>query len=503
MILRSPTRIGLWLAMVLLYSWPALWNGGPFFFPDSSHYIRSADAAVVSLTGVRSEWSDRLILTDGREGTAATADGGNAGSTPIRSTRTVLTGRSIYYGALLYGGFAFGKYGPVFIQSAIAVTAVGLFLFGASQSSDPSHRGRWIWGGLLAIGTLTPLPFFLSRLMPDAFTGLLAVALVALLAFWDRYTRIAQAFLVALASAAILFHTSHILLTVAIGAAALLLTIGSKASWTRVIVLPAVLMLLAAGGQMLFSAAVTQTLGAPPISPPFMSARLIADGPGYAYLKTHCGEGHFVLCRYLDRMPKGSDTLLWSEDPRDGVFSTVSDPVKRALGRQDTAFYIAVLKDRPLEVIGSMAGSIAKQTVEFDLDHFNYIPIHREGARLHLPDATFRWVEQSAAYRGSVPIAPTVILSIATTIASLLIITIAIIQAVRRKTWRSPVITATFLLVLAVAANVVICGALSTPHARYLMRIIWLLPLVVAALGASGFQFRLTRFIPTGETAAP
>lgn len=501
--MRVRTRVGFWVAMVLLYAWPALWNGGPFFFPDSSHYIRSADAAVVSLTGVKSEWSDRIVLFEDEQLKPSAHEGKNLNPISIRSTRTVLTGRSVYYGGMLYIGLMAGALGPVFIQSAIAVTAIGLFLCGAARGVDPRHRKRWVWGGLLAVGALTPLPFFVSRLMPDAFTGLLAVALVALLVFWDTYTKVARAVLILIASAAILFHTSHILLTIAIGAAALMLNVGANASWRRLIALPLGLILVSAAGQMIFSAGVERTLNTSPISPPFMSARLIADGPGYQYLKEHCGTEAFMLCHYMDRMPQGSDTLLWSEDPREGIFSTVADPVKRALGEQDVAFYITVLKARPIEVLSSMLRSTAKQSVAFRLSHFNYIAVHREGYRLHLPEATFRSVERSAAFRGTVPVYPVQVLTIVMTFASCIVIGVAVALAVRQKAWPLPAVTAAMLLVLAVAANIVICGALSTPHGRYLMRIIWLLPLAVAALGASGFQFRYPRRIPTGELAKP
>ena len=45
----------------IAFLWPAMLNGGPFWFPDSSTYIRAADAAAVTLTGHRSEWSDLLV----------------------------------------------------------------------------------------------------------------------------------------------------------------------------------------------------------------------------------------------------------------------------------------------------------------------------------------------------------------------------------------------------------------------------------------------------------
>ncbi len=42
-------------AMALL--WPAFYNHQPFFFPDTTAYVRGADAAVFKLTGIPSAWT--------------------------------------------------------------------------------------------------------------------------------------------------------------------------------------------------------------------------------------------------------------------------------------------------------------------------------------------------------------------------------------------------------------------------------------------------------------
>src|SRR3546814_852222 len=138
-------------------------------------------------------------------------------------------------------------------------------------------------------------------------------------------------------------------------------------------------------------------------------------------LEDHCPTSEFALCTYFDRMPRPSDIMLWSEDPRDGIFSAVTDNAKRELGREDRRFYLAVLRERPLEVIDTIIRSSARQAVEFDLDHFNYIEPHRDGARQHLPPEVFAWVERSGAYHGTVPAGEPIDIMIVTTIASLLL----------------------------------------------------------------------------------
>jgi len=68
------------------------------------------------------------------------------------------------------------------------------------------------------VGLLSPLPFFVSRLMPGAFTGPLILAFVSLILFGAHYGRLARTFLFMVAAAAITFHISHILLILSVGA---------------------------------------------------------------------------------------------------------------------------------------------------------------------------------------------------------------------------------------------------------------------------------------------
>jgi hypothetical protein len=490
-----------WLACVLLYAWPALANGGGIFFPDTTNYIRAADAAVVSLTGHSSQWSDRLVakpLDKPSESNPAakaptaspSANPASASASALQPTRTVLNGRSIYYGALLYVGLeGFGRYGPVFIHSAIAVTALALILM-AIPAVDQRRRWLWIAGGLLALGALSPLPFFLTRLMPGAFTGIGVAALVSLLLFWDHHSRFSRVFLIALVAASATFHTTHLALTLVVACGAIILNLGRKEGWKLHLALPAMIIGTAAIAQMIFAAAVIMSIHTPPISPPFLSARVIADGPGRDYLKTHCTQPRFILCDYVGRMGDGSDTMLWSENTADGIFSAVPQPIQRKLAAQDTAFYFAVVKDRPMAVLQSSLTSAGEQFTHFDLDHFNYGPEFLGRAKSQLPAQTYDWVSKTAAFTGGVPIRMTIIATIAITIITLYLLGVTTISAIAKRARPSPIVCVCLLFLLVVVANGFICGAFSTPHARYQMRLIWLLPLGVIMLGISGFSLR-------------
>ncbi len=66
--------IAFFLAIFAL-SWPAIFNGQPFFFPDTTNYIRAADRAIVTIFGnsFKTHWTtERPIREPGELGESQT-----------------------------------------------------------------------------------------------------------------------------------------------------------------------------------------------------------------------------------------------------------------------------------------------------------------------------------------------------------------------------------------------------------------------------------------------
>src|SRR5262249_43155340 len=74
----------------------------------------------------------------------------------------------------------------------------------------------------------------------------------------------------------------------------------------------------------------TYLYGKPSLSgkdrPPFLLARVIADGPGRSYLRQHCGELKLAICDYVERLPDNFGDFLWAPN---GIWQTA------LLSRQD------------------------------------------------------------------------------------------------------------------------------------------------------------------------
>ncbi len=459
------------MAVALL--WPAFLNGGPFWFPDTSNYLRAADAGVVYLTGERSEWSDRLAPV-------AAATVGGAPATELSPQRPVLSGRSIYYGFLIYVPMRLlGAWGAVALQ---ALLVAGAFLFAAAIATRSLERRRlaWILSGVAVAVVLTPLPYYTSMLMPDVFAGILIALFACAICLGRQMTRWEG--VAALTAAAVIatFHTSHVLLAVALGMAGFLVVRGTGHR-LRALLVGAGVAAVGVVSAIAFSIAVEHALGAPPMSPPFLSARLGHGGPAPGYLRIHCdgkaaGE-RFALCAYRDRLPLHSDAFLWNEEPASGVFQVVPPAMQRRISEEDKKFFLAVLAYDPLGTCSFVLKSMWRQLGDFELIGFNYAEFKAPEWRDKYPERVAARIAETRAAEGTMPTAFTTLATVVVCgLAFAAVIGLGLAHWRRSVAVRPEIVRFATILVLGILANALICGGLSVPTGRYQMRLIWLLP---------------------------
>lgn len=467
--------------------WPAFLNGGPFWFPDTSNYLRGADAGVVYLTGERSEWSDRLAAAPPEAGPAAEG----ARTSGVLPARPVLSGRSIYYGYLIYVPMRlFDAWGAIALQ---ALLVAGAFLFCIAIATRLLERRRFVWilsSAAVAV-VLTPLPFYTSMLMPDVFAGILIALCACAICLNRQMTRWESVAAIGAAAVIATFHTSHVLLALAVGAAGFLVVRGTGQR-VRSLLIGGGAAAVGAVSAMMFSAAVEHALGSAPVSPPFLSARLSHDGPAIGYLRDHCDDEpageRFALCAYRDRLPLHSDAFLWSEDPANGVFQIMPPEMQRRISAEDTKFFLAVLAADPLGTGSFVLRSMWAQLGQFDLVGFNYPEFKQPEWHDKYPARVAARISESRAADGTMPTAFVTLTTVAAC-GLAFAATIGLGLAYRRRSVavRPEIVRFATILFLGVLANALICGGLSRPTGRYQMRIIWLLPFAaqVVASGAS------------------
>lgn len=451
-------------ALLVANVWPAIYNRQPFFYGDTSSYFRGAEAGIQKLTGRTSAWTQNE----------------RSSSVSLSSVhdKTVLGGRSVYYGALLYLGDFAGRLWPVvFLQSAVVLVAISLTL---------QALGLFTWRRLaiisLILAVLTPMPFFVSFLMPDIFAAITILAIVNLLLAVNRMPLWTRLLWTAFLTAALLFHVSHVLLTVILSALVLLLAMLFQFPISRAGVIAVICALAVAfTGQYLFDTAVKRLVGEPPLLPPILMARMITDGPGYRYLKTTCPGSGFAVCRFLNRLPLAMDDFLWDTNPAHGVFAVADPATRRALASQQYGFAEAVVRFDPLGELTAFLRNAAIQIAHIDYEEFNYGSGAHEFFSTHLPAAYYNAMTHTRAWREGIPRKLLSVVTILTTCAAAFYMCFFLF-AWRTRNARERLTIAFVLFVCAgVVTNPVVC-ALTSAHNRYEARVIWLVPLAAMLL---------------------
>lgn len=477
------TRFFSILLFCLALSWPALRNGGPFVMSDTTTYVRGADAAVYKLTGMRTMWTgtfiERYETYRPHEGRSAPSPAAAADAADLPVT---IAGRSIFYGILLYLSSLTGSFwGAALFQIVLTATAIRLAaetccrLFGRA---DPGPGGVALIAFVLG---LSPAGYFAGYMMPDIFLPLAILAFCQVALLWRMMNRAERIFWIALLTMSGLFHSLHLVILLA--AFAVLFAVKRAAFWRedrQPATAIAAAIIIGFVGQAGFGMMVRQATGAAPVTIPFVTARLIADGPGRDYLRAHCVPPSFHLCHYAGRLQGDSDSFLWSYDPRLGIFSATTPRERRQLSAEQAAFVIAVTRDRPWAVVRSTIVSILRQSGKWRLPEFNYGPAIREHFRMKLPDPALDDVKRSAAYRQVMPVRFVEVMTPLLVIGAigLMVMTFRRMSAAGRRMILPYVAIVVAMLVL----NIILCGGVSTPHDRYQMRLIWLLPLLSAML---------------------
>ena len=466
------SRLAILIVATALMLWPALVNKGPFWFFDSSSYIRVADAAVVYVTGYQSGWSDRLEVARGQD----VADSAAKDAAKVEPTRPVLLGRSIYYGFLIFLPIlAFGPWGAIVLQAFISVALIAFCL--SLMNARREHGAGLLAVVLCFLALATPLPFYVCLLMPDVVAGLLILIMVTLLVTWKRSSKWQKLVLLASAAVMVTFHITILLMAIIIGAVGVLV---SSTRWDMLQKAGSFLGVVSIGilANLAFSLAIEQALKKPAISPPFLSARMTAAGPGMGFLKASCAADSqsWELCSHLENLPQESDHFLWSRLPSRGVFQLADEEGQRRMAGQDKAFFIEVLLHDPIGVIGVSAVATLQQLVSFEFSIFNYARKHVDQIHDRYPPDAASVISQSRAAHGEMP---TTVTLWAVVVVSVLSLVLLLAFALRDLNWRTERMQFAGFVVMALFANAAMCGALSGPHGRYQMRIIWLLPVSV------------------------
>lgn len=478
---RSPRGFRAFLlfaATVVLCLAVLIINRGPLFYFDTGSYFRQGDAAL------------SLIIPAPKNDGVATETGDGSAEARVEDDDTTSGSRSMAY-SLLVASFwrADALPGVVVVHLAMLLLAVWLAMRVLQRTAQTDRSTLQLVTIPLLAGATTALPFYIAYIMPDIFASILLI-LIAVAVVAGHHMRLMEWLAVsALAAFSVVLHPSHlgiVVLMVPFVVLAALLRLG-YGRWLAV-GFSICLVAIAIAERKAFEIATETVARKEVIHTPHITARLIADGPGLAYLDDVCPRDDLATCAL-------HEALSWSDDPyrltashiifeqseRLGSFRLMPVEDQQAVAAEQRAFFLQVLRARPFGTVFALSGNAMEQLTKNSVRQTipNEAVMKNAKSLSGLPEDKLEVLDNIVMKRdyswlGSVNAIHSVIYLFSFAVVIGLLVW-------PRRVAPSLKLFALFILI-GVAVNALVCGGVSQPADRYGARVMWLLPFTAAFL---------------------
>ncbi|MFQ5621763.1 MAG: hypothetical protein ACE5FS_00050 [Paracoccaceae bacterium] len=491
---ESVWSAGLWyLFSVACLLWVFLANGVPLYYFDTGGYLLQGER-FLDIVG--------LMPDDGAAATQSSAAGG--AGTGAQKDNTVQGGRSLIYGITLalfhtFMGFA----SVVFAQAALLVVAVWLSVR-VLLRVHPGHLSVAATTGLCILAaSLGSAAFYTAFLMPDIFAPIQLLMLAALMTLLPgmRWWETALAFI--LASTSVVMHPSHLLIALVLVPVA---PLAAFLSGSRRVVLSSALVaavaLIGVTERFAFVVATETVTDSEVVYRPFITARLIVDGPGLEYLDDVCPQAGLATCelRKLLVRPRQitASHIIFAQSEELGSLRLLPEETQERITEEQVILLRGVLMTHPISFVRSVVGNTMTQL--FFVNAYVTLPDGGVTDRLRrlIPEESKELTDARLTSRiGWLPwfaLFQLVIygLSLVTIIAGVFLRSVG-------AGW--PIRTFAATVFVGILANSLVCGAVSQPSDRYGARIVFLLPVLAILFFSTkrASDARSSRAGPTGE----
>jgi hypothetical protein len=441
------------IAAAAALCWPAIWNGYPLLMSDSAEYVRDGSPvlqmllqpSLVRVVETRSELYSLVILPLHR----------NVTVWPVVVWQALLTAWVLW---LVVRSLALRRPVAVYL-----VLVVGLNL-------------------------LSPVGWHVSYVLPDILGSVLYLC-VYLLVFAGETLRPWEVVAAAATSIwCVASHGTHLLVG---GGLCIVLVAAWMLRWYvtrgrgRGVLLAVGVVLVASGLQVGLHARIYHRASLFGFRPPFLMARLIADGPARLYLQQHCSTLHWAICDFVQRLPMSDAQFLWSPG---SIWSTATWQQRQGLSQQEMLLARATLHAYPLQQAKrSLANFVAQLTTfgVYNCPDFNIFPAAMEDGIMPGLAERFHATPQSRDAMHEAVFRPVYAAVVGLSAVAIMLL----LPWVWRAGWQR--LQGLCVVVLfAVVANAFVTGVLSGVYARYQGRVVWLVPLLAAVLL---YRYGLTR----------
>jgi hypothetical protein len=203
--------------------------------------------------------------------------------------------------------------------------------------------------------------------------------------------------------------------------------------------------------------------------PPFLMARIIADGPGRWYLEKHCPAVKFAICDHVHDLPSDPDVFLWGAN---GIWQNTDDESAQRLTQEEMPFVLATLRAYPRQQLARSAIAFWQQLAVFGLYDLDASDVVSDEYDSVFPGGRPHYLRSRQAQN-------TLPLEFFTSVGNwAIIVSILMICALAPLLWRkrsARLVGLTVVILSTVIANALVTGPLSMVEDRFQSRVIWLL----------------------------
>ncbi len=432
------------LVAALLMSWPAVYNGYPLLYPDSMDYLRQGApvARALFLHKLSGYYGGRSLIY-------------SLGILPLHWNITPW---------------------PVVLFNAL-VTSYVLWL--VVRSLTPARTRTAHLALVASLSLLTGLGWMVSWIMPDVFGPVLYLGIYLLVFAPETLSRVERLAVILLSWWSAASHVSHLM--VAGGLCVFLVLVlaiqGQLARRALTAVGAAAAILVAAAGAHL--ALHAYLYGEPSLTgqrPPFVMARMIADGPGRWYLQRRCDVLRVAICAHRDELPDNVADLLWRPG---GIWEGASPAEQERMRKEEMPIVLGTLLAYPREELAASARNFWQQLHTFALSDYDPNPWILATMDTVLPGARPRYLRTRQA-RETLHDEFFSAVQVCAVVASLVLIAFWAARGRRQRSARLMGLTSVIGFV--VIANAAVTGVLSNVEDRYEARVIWLVPFLAAVM---------------------
>ncbi len=442
-------------AGALLLAWPALYNRFPLFYPDSMTYLGDARAVARALF--------------------------------LRQLSEYYGMRSqIYSLGILPWHWNVTPWPVVAFQSLLTAYILWLVV----RSLVPRHTATRYLILLALLSLFTSLSWYSSLIMPDILGPVLYLCIYLLVFARDSLTDADHVAVFLVAWWGVASHATHLML--AAGLCILLVLLLAlrrpfmQARWKAVGEV-ALMVVLAAAAQLALN---DYLYGKPSLNgdrPPFLMARIIADGPGRWYLEQHCPEVKFAICDHVHDLPSDPDVFLWGAN---GIWQNTDDESAQRLSQEEMPFVIATLRAYPRQQLTKSVMAFWHQLAVFGLYDLDASDVVSDEYDSVFPGRRPHYM-QSRQAQNTLPLEFFTSVGNWTAIFSLVVICVFAPLLWRKRSAR--LVGLTIVIVSTVVANALVTGPLSMVEDRFQSRVIWLVSFlaglfVMVWLGRQGLR---------------